>query len=458
MWSVKNEPKIKVGIMDRRTEVTGHLDGNFQRDGLVPLSGSFLAKADAKMIVLFDETFREICRSPSIKLTPQKDLTPSTGRAETRENEAEKRASGQAFTLFNVTIGNRFHWEREEDQVYQGDLILQLRKDGTICAINEISLEDYLKSVISSEMSAEAPIEFLKAHAILSRSWFLAGLDRRKGEKTPARKVIQKEGEVIRWYDREDHDLFDVCSDDHCQRYQGITKIVSEHAEEAIRKTNGTVMTYRDEICDTRYSKACGGITENFETAWNDKRVPYLRSISDASTSHLPIGTEEEASAWIRSKPDAYCNTRDPHLLGKILPDVDRETKNFFRWKVEYSRKKLVEILQVKTGFDFGTLTEIVPLSRGPSGRISRLKIVGSEKSMVVGKELEIRRWLSDTHLYSSAFIVRLEADRVVFHGAGWGHGVGLCQIGAAVMATQGFSAEEILKHYFSGVEIRKIY
>jgi len=458
MWSVKNEPKIRVGIMDHQTEVIGHLDGNFLRDGLVPLSGVFLAKADAKMIVLFDQTFCEICRSPSIELTAQKDLTPSTVRSKTSEDGGEKACSRRVFTLFNVTIGNRFHWERKEDQTYRGDLILRLRDDGTICAINQISLEDYLKSVISSEMSAEAPIEFLKAHAILSRSWLLAGLDRRKGEKTPAGKTVQEEGEVIRWYDREDHDLFDVCSDDHCQRYQGITKIVSEQVEEAIRETSGMVITYHDEICDARYSKACGGITENFETAWDDKRVPYLRSISDTSTPHDPIGTEEEASAWILSKPDAYCNTTDAHFLGKILPDFDRETKTFFRWKVEYPRKELEEILQEKTGFDFGTLKEIVPVSRGPSGRISRLKIVGSKRSMVVGKELEIRRWLSDTHLYSSAFIVTAEADRFVFHGAGWGHGVGLCQIGAAVMATQGFSAEGILKHYFSGVEIRKIY
>ncbi len=458
MWSVKNEPKIRVGIIDHQTEVVGHLDGNFFRDGLVPVSGSFLAKTDAKTIVLFDQTFCEICRSPSIELIAEKELTPSTARANILEGEVEKRSSGQTFTLFNVTIGNRFHWERKEDQAYQGDLILQLRGDGTICAINEISLEDYLKSVISSEMSAEAPIEFLKAHAILSRSWLLAGLDRRKAEKTSAGKIIQEEGEIIRWYDREDHDLFDVCSDDHCQRYHGITKIVSKEAELAVRESHGMALTYRNEICDARYSKACGGITESFETAWNDERVPYLRSISDASAPHHPIETEEEASAWILSKPDAYCNARDSHLLEKILPGVDRETKNFFRWKVEYSRKQLEEILREKTGFDFGTLTEIVPLSRGPSGRISRLKIVGSKKSVVVGKELEIRRWLSDTHLYSSAFIVRLEADRVVFHGAGWGHGVGFCQIGAAVMASQGFPAEEILKHYFSGVEIKKIY
>ncbi|MGZ3569762.1 MAG: SpoIID/LytB domain-containing protein [Thermodesulfobacteriota bacterium] len=436
-YPMNTEPKVKVGIIDGQTELTGHLEGNFRVNASGLVSGRFSARREGEMIILADGADHEVIRSTPVRLTAQKDST---------------------FELSNVIIGNRFHWERKEDQVYQGDLVLHLREDGTICAINEISLENYLKSVISSEMSAEAPIEFLKAHAILSRSWLLAGLDRRKGEKTSVGKNIQEKGEVIRWYDREDHVLFDVCSDDHCQRYHGITKVISQHAEEAIRKTNGTVMTYRNEICDARYSKACGGITENFETAWNDKRVPYLRSTSDASTSHHPIGTEEEATAWILSKPDAYCNTKDAHLLERILPEVDRETKDFFRWEVEYSRKELEEILQKQTGFDFGELTEIVPISRGLSGRISHLRIVGSKKSMVVGKELEIRRCLSDTHLYSSAFIVRLEADRVVFHGAGWGHGVGLCQIGAAVMATQGFSAEEILKHYFRGVEIRKIY
>ena len=423
--------------MDRQTEVIGRLEGNFRVNESGPFSGRFAARVAGEMIVLTDEANHEIVRSSAVTLTARED---------------------SAFQLFKVTIGNRFHWEKKEDQAYQGDLILQLREDGTICVINEISLEDYLKSVISSEMSAEGPMEFLKAHAILSRSWLLAGLDRKRAEKTPAAKVVQNEKEVIRWYDREDHDLFDVCNDDHCQRYHGITKVVSKQAEEAIRETNGRVMTYQDEICDARYSKACGGITENFETAWDDKRVPYIRSISDASALHHPIGTEEEASAWILSKPDAYCNTRDANLLRKILPAVDRETKDIFRWKVEYSRKKLEKILREKTGFDFGTPTEIVPLNRGPSGRIFRLKIVGSKRSIVVGKELEIRRWLSDTHLYSSAFTVRFEADRVVFHGAGWGHGVGLCQIGAAVMATQGFSAEEILIHYFTGVEILKRY
>jgi SpoIID/LytB domain protein len=269
----------------------------------------------------------------------------------------------------------------------------------------------------------------------------------------------EKTEEFIRWYDREDHDLFDVCADDHCQRYQGITKIVSKQAEEAVGETQGRVITFQDKICDTRYSKACGGFTEEFDTAWDNKRVPYLTSISDAPIPHQPIGMEEgDELRWILSNPEAYCNTKDEGLLKKILPGFDRETKNFFRWTVEYSREELEEILREKSGFDFGTLKEIVPIQRGSSGRISRLKIVGSKRRMIVGKELEIRRWLSRTHLYSSAFVVVYEANQFTFHGAGWGHGVGLCQIGAAVMATQGFSAEEILKHYFRGVEIKKIY
>jgi SpoIID/LytB domain protein len=360
-----------------------------------------------------------------------------------------------------VTIGKRFHWERAEDQTFQGDLVLRSRRDGTISAINEIPLEDYLAGVISSEMNAAAPMEFLKAHAILSRSWLMAALGRRKKTEknsVPGAKTTEREREVIRWYEREDHDLFDVCSDDHCQRYQGVTKIISKQAEEAVRETNGMVITYRDEVCDARYSKCCGGITEEFDTAWDDKEVPFLASISDASVSHQTIGTEEEASGWILSNPEAYCQTRDEALLERILSDFDRETKDFFRWRIEYSRKELEEILREKSGFDFGTLREIIPLRRGPSGRISRIKIVGSKQSMVVGKELEIRRWLSRSHLFSSAFVVKVEGERFTFYGAGWGHGVGLCQIGAAVMASEGFSAEKILKHYFRGVEIKKIY
>jgi SpoIID/LytB domain protein len=398
------------------------------------------------MSVLFDQAGGEITRAPVVRLSAANEGT---------------------FVLLNVTIGNRFHWERAEDQTFRGDLILAARQDNTITAINEVPLEAYLASVISSEMHAAAPKEFLKAHAITSRSWLLAALRKKQGfpeTPVPTRSGIAHDGELIRWYEREEHDLFDVCADDHCQRYQGITKIISGQAEEAVSETNGNVMVYNDEICDARYAKACGGITEDFHTAWEDRQVPYLTSIPDAPIPYRNVRTEEEAARWILSEPEAYCNTTDAALLQTILPETDRETERFFRWTVRYAARELEEIVREKSGFDFGELQALVPLRRGPSGRIWRLKVVGSKMSVVVGKELEIRRWLSKSHLYSSAFIVNVERDRhgkpeaFVFYGAGWGHGVGLCQIGAAVMASQGFTAERILKHYFGGVEIRKIY
>lgn len=443
----KKGPMITVGIMDRQKEVICRLNGDFYGDDFDSLSGKLFARGKSGAIILMDEQNHEIARSSSIKFEPRDNAT---------------------FTLFNVKIGINFHWERGQSQTFQGSLILKQREDGTIATINEINLEDYLQSVISSEMNPTAPPEFLKTHAILSRSWLLKALERKKQvTKTipeASEKAVKKEKEITCWYEQEDHDLFDVCADDHCQRYQGITRIVSEKATEAVRDTCGRVIIYNDEICDARFSKACGGLTERFETAWANKHIPYLTTISDAPIIHSPIKTEEDATRWVFSEPDAYCNTRNATVLEKILPDFDRETINFFRWKVTYGRRELEEILKEKSGFDFGTLKEIKPISRGPSGRIYRLNIVGSKKSVIVGKELEIRRWLSKTHLYSSAFIVRTEYDargeveRFIFHGAGWGHGVGLCQIGAAVMATKGFTAEEILKHYFPEITIRKIY
>jgi SpoIID/LytB domain protein len=439
-----SEPSITVGIMDHQTEVAGLFEGHYDVEGIGSLSGRFTAKVMAGIIALSDAYNREITRSSMIRCRARPD---------------------SLFHMANVTIGIDFHWERREEQIFRGSLTLRLRDDGTTAIINEINLEDYLKSVISSEMNSAAPEEFLKAHAILSRSWLLASLNRKnrlpRGSKSSGTVT---EDEVIRWYDREDHDLYDVCADDHCQRYQGVTKIMSGQAEEVIRETRGVVITSGDNICDARYSKACGGLTENFETAWGDGHIPYLTSISDSPVQYHLIRKEEEVNRWILSEPAAYCNTKDEELLKKILPDFDRETQDFFRWKVEYSREELEGILQEKTGFDFGTLQAIIPLQRGPSGRISRLKLVGSKKSIIVGKELEIRRWLSKSHLYSSAFVVeahhdeRGEITRFVFHGAGWGHGVVLCQIGAAVMASKGFTAEEILKHYFPGTEIQRLY
>jgi stage II sporulation protein D len=437
-------PPISVGIMDQQAEITGRFEGNFHVVGVGPLSGRFVARAIAGAIVLNDDHNIEITRSPMIHCTADQ---------------------GSSFHITNVTIGIDFHWERKEEQVFQGNLILRLRDNGTIVVINEIILEDYLRSVISSEMSSAAPKEFLKAHSILSRSWLLAALERKKHVNQitgPEGRI--NEDEVIRWYDREDHDLYYVCADDHCQRYQGITKIISTQVGDAILETRGMVITSGDKICDARYSKACGGLTENFETAWDDVHVPYLTSISDSPLPHRSIRTEGEARQWILSEPVAYCNAKDANILDKILPDFDRETIDFFRWTVQYTREELEQILGEKSGFDFGTLQAIVPLQRGPSGRIFRLKIIGSKKSVTVGKELEIRRWLSRSHLYSSAFVVEADTDaegkvrQFRFHGAGWGHGVGLCQIGAAVMASQGFVAEEILLHYFPGTELLKIY
>jgi len=279
-----------------------------------------------------------------------------------------------------------------------------------------------------------------------------------------AAAIAGREGEVVRWYGREEHDLFDVCADDHCQRYHGVTRITSPGVRHAVRDTRGIVLTWGDEICDARYSKACGGLTEEFETAWDDARRSYLTSVTDAPVPYPPVTTEEEAARWCLSAPGAYCNTKDKAVLEKILPAFDRETETFFRWTVDYAREELEEILCEKSGFDFGRLQTIEPLARGPSGRISRLRIAGSKMSMIVGKELEIRRWLSRSHLYSSAFVVQvagaagLNPERFIFRGAGWGHGVGLCQIGAAVMASRGVSAEQIVGHYFPGTTLKRLY
>ncbi len=435
------EPVITVGIADMQAGVTGRLNGNFLIGGTGLLSGPFRASVDKEGVLLFDEGDRVVAHAPSVRLVA---------------NE------GSTFRISDVTIGIRFHWERKEDQVFEGNLVLTARDAGHMAIINEISLENYLVSVISSEMSGTAPGEFLKAHSIISRSWLLAALDRKVAGKTPDGRPPTDE--LIRWYNREDHDIFDVCADDHCQRYQGITKIISDMAAHAVSETRGHVIAYGGKVCDARYFKACGGITENYETAWEDTPIPYLVSISDSPNALPAVASEGKAAQWIQSSPDVYCNTQDEELLAEMLPGYDRETAHFFRWKVEYTRSQLEEIIRQKSGIDFGTLHDLAPLERGPSGRIKRLKISGSKQSIVIGKELEIRRWLSPTHLYSSAFIVSVDSgadgspERFTFNGAGWGHGVGLCQIGAAVMAKKGFTAREILAHYFTGAEITKIY
>ncbi|MDA8125773.1 MAG: SpoIID/LytB domain-containing protein [Deltaproteobacteria bacterium] len=437
------EPKIRVGICADYPDIRGRLNGVY-RVGGQSLTGDFIVRPREGAAVLCDAFDREISRGAEIRLL--------------RENSA-------TFTLQGVTIGVHFHWERREAQTFAGDLIFLATGEGKITAVNEIPVEEYLLSVVSSEMSGEAPFAFLKAHAIASRSWLVAMLLRGKQEGGGIREAPDRcAGEVIRWYDREDHTLFDVCADDHCQRYQGITGRVLERAAEAVRETRGVFLVHHGEICDARYHKACGGLTEDYATCWEERSVPYLSQAADSPSPQVPIRSEAEAERWILSRPDVYCRTADGELLRRILPAFDRETADFFRWQVNFGREELETILLAKSGIDFGTLNAIVPLERGPSGRIRRLRIEGSQASVVVGKELEIRRWLSPSHLYSSAFIVSTQRDpsgtptSFVLHGAGWGHGVGLCQIGAAVMASRGFSEEEILRHYFRGAALVKRY
>ena len=342
-----------------------------------------------------------------------------------------------SFSLHDVTIGVNFHWERKETQVFSGTLRLVVEAD-KIVAINELPVERYLTSVISSEMSATASKEFLKAHAVISRSWLLAQMEKRKQLDNGGGaffSFIKKDDELIRWYDREDHTIFDVCADDHCQRYQGITKQSSPAVEQAISETRGQILAYGDEICDARFSKCCGGETEEFQYCWEDTPKPYLVSFHDP-----------------------YCNTSDKNILSQVLNDYDQETIDFYRWTVEYTQEELSELINRKLKDDFGTITDLIPVERGKSGRIWKLKIVGTKKTFSIGKELEIRRALSETHLLSSAFDVEKQGDRFILHGKGWGHGVGMCQIGAAVMGEQGKTYDEILLFYYRNAEIQKLY
>ena len=373
-----------------------------------------------------------------------------------------------SFSLYDVTIGINFHWERQETQSFIGTLKLVVY-EGKITAINILPAEDYLTSVISSEMSATSSLEFLKAHAVVSRSWLLAQIEKRKAmskKQGDFFSFVKTDTEYIRWYDREDHTIFDVCADDHCQRYQGITKATNQSVAEAVKATRGQVMMYKNSICDARFSKCCGGITEEFDTCWENKKYPYLTAVRDDKndTAMPDLTIEEEADKWIRSTPDGFCNTHDKHILSQILNNYDQETTNFYRWKVRYTQEELAEMIRTNTKCDYGKIIDLIPVERGKSGRISKLKIVGTLKTLIIGKELEIRRTLSDTHLFSSAFVVDkgpLQDDVPAWFeltGAGWGHGVGLCQIGAAVMGEKGYNYNDILLHYYKDADIRKLY
>lgn len=382
------------------------------------------------------------------------------------EPKDKQRAS---FELINVTIGINFHWERKENQTFRGALKL-IVEDNKITAINLLGIEEYLTSVISSEMSATASLELLKAHAVISRSWLMAQIQKNKEITKSEQKystMHETPKELIKWYDREDHTRFDICADDHCQRYQGITRASTDIVKEAINQTRGQLLMYDGKICDARYSKSCGGIFEEFGNCWENVDHPYLVKKRDSKTNTdiLDLTVELNAREWILSSPEAFCNTTDKKILSQVLNNYDQETTNFYRWSVTYKQKELSALILKRSGVDYGEILDLVPVQRGTSGRLVKLKIVGSKRTRTIGKELEIRRTLSESHLYSSAFmILKLEVNskgvpgKFVLKGAGWGHGVGLCQIGAAVMGERGYKYDEILLHYFVGASIEKKY
>lgn len=410
MPSAKSQPTVKVGIVSGQ-QIDFALNGAYTAKGET-IEGSQTVQFSEGGILWNGSQYRELTFQPQ--------------------------SAESSFSLSDVTIGMNFHWERKETQVFLGMLRLVVEAD-RITAINELPVEQYLASVISSEMKATASLELLKAHAVISRSWLLAQMQRREqsgaGQRDGFFSFVKKDDELIRWYDHEDHTIFDVCADDHCQRYQGITKQTSKNVEQALKATRGQILCCGDEICDARFSKCCGGRTEEFQYCWEDSPKPYLVSIEDP-----------------------FCNTHDRTVLAQVLNDYDLETNDFYSWTVCYTADALSRLVSAKLNADFGRITDLIPLERGKSGRIWKLKIVGTRKTLTIGKELEIRRALSETHLYSSAFDVEHTAEGFRLHGRGWGHGVGLCQIGAAVMGQQGYKYDQILLHYYQGAEIKRIY
>lgn len=439
------EPRVAVGITNG-PEVAFVLEGSFMVDGTLQTGPQTVRAKDGRLLWQ-ENSYDTLTFAPH---SPQ-----------------------SSFTLPEVTIGIGFHWERQEAQTFEG--MLRLEADGDrVWVINELPVERYLASVISSEMRATSSLSLLRAHAIISRSWLLTQMAHRIHADHPSEETCggwETEEELVRWYDRDDHQRFDVCADDHCQRYQGITRMVSDHVEEAIRSTYGQVLWDGKGICDARFSKCCGGATEVFSACWQDEDKPYLAAFLDRpaqagqAADALPDLTDEEtARKWILSDPPAFCNTQDKQVLRQVLNGYDQETADFYRWHIDYTQEELASLIARKTGLRFGKILDLVPLERGKSGRIVRLKIVGTERERVIGKELEIRRTLSESHLKSSAFVVTTQqgADGIPqsFHlsGAGWGHGVGLCQIGAAMMGEKGYDHEAILRHYYPGATLKTLY
>lgn len=450
MISFRKEPTINVGIITEKL-VNFDLYGDFKVKGIKKFfSGRFTAE-------IINDKIK--CKRGDDTLEAEKEII-----FEPDDIDLE------SFLIKDVTIGVRFHWQRKEKQRFQGSLKL-LRSNDRIVVINIIPVEKYLVSVISSEMSAKSSVQMLKSLAVVSRSWLLAQIDKSttiRAKKEDYSSESRTETELIKWYDREEHELFDVCADDHCQRYQGITKISTLAARQAVEETYGLVLLYNDKICDARFSKSCGGITESFHNVWEPVVHEYLTSVIDYKYEpeiyNLDFSVESNAAKWIKGNPASYCNTTDDKILSQVLIDYDRETKDFFRWNVTYSQNEISEIISKNSGINFGEIIDLVPVERGNSARLIKLKITGTKKELIVGKELEIRRLLSLTHLYSSAIVIEKQdienriPGKFVIYGAGWGHGVGLCQIGAAVMAEKGHSFDEILLHYFHNARLNNIY
>ncbi len=440
------EPTITIGILSRE-KLSFDLYGDYiAQDPGKTFSGKFSTYLEGENIVVEGE-------KKTFKFKKEVIFSPSNFVSE-------------SFLLRDVVIGVQFHWEQKENQRFLGQLKL-FKEDDKITAVNIIPIESYLTSVISSEMSASCSINLLKAHSIISRSWLLAQIEKSKS-KEKYKTVFETDDELIKWYDREDHTHFDVCADDHCQRYQGVTKIHTDVVKRAIEETRGIVLWYDNKICDSRYYKACGGITEAFENVWEPVKHPYLVPVIDykfeMENTNTDFSEEQNAEKWIRSNPQAFCNTNDERILSQVLPHFDQKTKDFYRWRVEYTQQELSQLIKEKSGIDFGQIIDLIPVERGNSARLVKLKIVGTKKTLTVGKELEIRKWLSKSHLYSSAFVVEkgnIEDGvpvKFTLIGAGWGHGVGLCQIGAAVMGEMGYQFDEILLHYFPNAMLKKLY
>ncbi len=445
------QPTVAVGLMLTERDVAVTLSGEFILDRLLLPAGNYAIRATPDGVQLLREDTTPITEQTAFIFQPTNDAR---------------------FTIHDITIGVDFHWQRQEDQQFNGALRIECDPTGKLLVINDIAVEDYLTSVIASEMSATAHPELLKAHAIISRSWLLAQLPAWRADRIAARppgwQGTVSSKELTNWYDRDNHAAFDICADDHCQRYQGIAKATAANVYEAMKETAGIVLMHGDELCDARFSKSCGGFTEVFASAWQDADVTYLQAFYDGETFPtefaLPLDDEANATRWIRGNPAAFCGTDDRTILQRILPSFDQETEDFYRWRVTIQQDELQALLQQKLKLELGAISALEPVQRGASGRLTKLRIVGERATVSIGKELEIRRALSASHLYSSAFVV--EANEVTnsipssftLIGAGWGHGVGLCQIGAALMAERGYSYEQILRHYYRGATLARLY